>query len=191
MRPRPLVPAALALALLLPALAAAQATTTAVGNLLGPDDKPLTDAQVVIEYKGHVAKTYKTKTDKSGRFLYLNVFTGPHDITFSKEGLGDITVKGYTFHDLGQFEKPPVFRFAQRKVQVPVAAAAGGAAGAAAPATDASSAEMQQLGQLLAAGQVDEALAGYEALAARTPGSAGVHRMLGAAAKKMCDAARA
>jgi Flp pilus assembly protein TadD len=129
------------------------------------------------------------KTDKSGRFLYLNAFTGPHDITFSKEGLGEITVKGFTFHDLGQFEKPPTFRFAQKKVTAPPPAAA--APGAPGPAGGSLAGELQALGQKLAAGQVEEALAGYEALAAREPSSSTVHRMLGGAAKKKGDAARA
>jgi Tfp pilus assembly protein PilF len=179
---------AAALTLLVAAAASAQDTTTAVGILLGPDGNPLPDAQVVIDYKGHIAKTYRTKTDKTGRFMYINVFTGPHDITFSKEGLGEITVKGFTFHDLGSFEKPPVFRFAQRKVQV---AAAEAAAPAAAPTGDPTPGELQQLGQRLAAGQVDEAVAGYEALTARAPGSATAHRMLGAALKKKRDVVRA
>src|SRR5262245_48050014 len=167
---------------LLPALAAAQNTANIVGILLGPDGSPLAGADVVMEYHGHLAKTYKMKTDKSGRFQFVNAYTGPHDITFTKEGLGDIKVKDYTFHELGQFEKPPVFRFAQRKVEVaapaPAAAAAGGGA---------SVGGLTQLNALLAAGRVDEALAGYEALVAKDPGSASAHRMLGAAAKKKGD----
>jgi Flp pilus assembly protein TadD len=178
---------AFALAVLVPVFAAAQDTTNLVGILLGPDGSPLTGADVVVQYKGHVLKTYKMKTDKNGRFLFLNAFTGPHDITFSKEGLGEITFRAYTFHDLGQFEKPPVFRFGQRKVEVPVAAPAG------VPAAVAGSiaVELSQLNGLLAAGRVDEALAGYEALAARAPDSSAVHRMLGAAVKKKGDVARA
>ena len=181
---RCLVPA-LVVAVLAPSFVAAQNTATITGILLGPDGSPLAGAEVVAEYKGHIAKTYKMKTDKSGRFLYLNAFAGPHDITFSKEGLGEITVKGYTFHDLGQFEKPPVFRFAQRKVEVPAPAPAGGGGGGAVAG------ELSQLNALFAAGRVDEALAGYEALAAKQPDSAPVHRMLGAAAKKKGDVARA
>jgi tetratricopeptide (TPR) repeat protein len=177
--------AALALLLLAPALVAAQDTATAQGIVLGPDGSPLADASVVMEYKGHIAKTYTTKTDKRGRFLYVKIFTGPHDITISKEGLGEITVEGFTFHDLGQFEKPPTFRFAQRKVAAPAAP------GAPAAAADGLAAELSALGQKLAAGQVDEALAGYEALAAREPGSSTVHRMLGAVAKRKGDAAKA
>jgi Flp pilus assembly protein TadD len=169
----------------LPALAAAQNTANIVGILLGPDGSPLAGADVVMEYHGHLAKTYKMKTDKSGRFLFVNAYTGPHDITFTKEGLGDIQVKAYTFHELGQFEKPPVFRFAQRKVEVPAPAAAG------VPAGGAPAGELTQVNALLAAGRVDEALAGYEALAAKDPESAPVHRMLAAAAKKKGDVARA
>ena len=183
---RSLVPA-LALAVLVPAVVTAQNTASIMGILLGPDGGPLTGADVVVQYRGHIAKTYKMKTDKSGRFLYLNAFAGPHDITFSKEGLGEITVKGYTFHDLGQFEKPPVFRFAQRKVEVPVPAPAGAPAGGGGAAAG----ELSQVNALFAAGRVDEALAGYEALAAKAPESAPVHRMLGAAAKKKGDLARA
>jgi tetratricopeptide (TPR) repeat protein len=185
---RRVVTGTLALALL-PALAAAQNTANIVGILLGPDGSPLVGADVVMEYHGHLAKTYRMKTDKSGRFLFVNAFTGPHDITFTKEGLGDIQVKDYTFHELGQFEKPPVFRFAQRKVEVP--APASGVAPAAGAAASATAGELTQVNALLAAGRVDEALAGYEALAAKDPGSASVHRMLGAAAKKKGDAARA
>jgi tetratricopeptide (TPR) repeat protein len=175
---------ACALAALAPALVAAQNTTDLVGILLGPDGNPLVGAEVVVQYHGHVVKTYRMKTDKNGRFLYLNAYTGPHDITFTKEGLGDITVKNYTFHDLGQFEKPPVFRFAQRKVEVPAPGAAGASPGSVA-------AELPQVNALLAEGKVDEALAGYEALAARAPDSSSVHRMLGAAAKKKKDVPRA
>ena len=185
MRFRWVVPA-LAVLVLAPSLVAAQNTANITGILLGPDGSPLAGADVVAEYRGHIAKTYKMKTDKSGRFMYLNAFVGPHDITFSKEGLGEITVKGYTFHELGQFEKPPVFRFAQRKVEVP-------APGPATPVAAAGpvGAELHQVNELLAAGRVDEALAGYEALAAKAPESAPVHRMLGAAAKKKGDVARA
>lgn len=184
MSPRRVVPA-LAAAVLLPALAGAQNTTNLVGILLGPDDNPLAGAEVVVEYRGHLAKTYRMKTDKNGRFLYVNAYTGPHDITFTKEGLGEITVKGYSFHDLGQFEKPPVFRFSQRKVEVPAPAAAS------AGGTGSVASELRQVNELLAAGRLDEALAGYEALAAKAPDSSSVHRMLGAAAKKKGDLARA
>jgi cytochrome c-type biogenesis protein CcmH/NrfG len=185
MKTRALLP----LVLLLPALASAQDVTTAVGIVLGPDGSPLAEASVVLHYKGHLDKTYPTKTDKSGRFLYVKVFTGPHDITISKEGLGEIVVKDFTFHDLAQFEKPPTFKFAQRKVAEP--AAGGAAPGAPGPAPGGGAGELAALNQKLAAGQVDEALAGYEALAAKDPGSSAVHRMLGNAAKKKGDAARA
>ncbi|HEX9188548.1 MAG TPA: tetratricopeptide repeat protein [Vicinamibacteria bacterium] len=188
MRPRHLVPA-VALLLALPAFSRAQDVTTAVGIVMGPDGKPLADAEVVIDYKGHLAKTYRTKTDKSGRFMHVRVFTGPHDITISKEGLGEITVKDFTFHDLGQFEKPPTFGFGQRKVAAPAPPA--GAPGAPPPAGGTLAGELQQLAGKLSAGQVDEALAGYEALAAREPGSSTVHRMLGGALKRKGDSARA
>jgi Flp pilus assembly protein TadD len=177
------------LLILAPALAPAQDVVTASGVVLGPDGSPLADASVTLHYKGHLDKTYATKTDKAGRFLYVKIFTGPHDITIAKDGLGEIVVKDFTFHDLGQFEKPPTFKFAQRKVEP--SAAPGAVPGAPAAPGGAAGGELAALNQKLAAGEVDAAIAGYEALAAKEPGTSAVHRMLGNAAKKKGDAARA
>jgi hypothetical protein len=113
----------------------AQGTTTAIGYVLDELGSPVADVQVLLQYKGHIPQKYRTKTDKNGRFVHVNVWSGPYDITLKKEGLGEVTMKDYPIRDVGDTEKPPTFRLAAKK-QAPAApaAAAGPAATAAAAA---------------------------------------------------------
>ena len=55
----------------------AQGTTTALGIVLDAEGKPVPDVQVLLEYKGHQPQRYRTKTDKNGRYVHVNVWSGP------------------------------------------------------------------------------------------------------------------
>ena len=97
------------------ALAFAQGMTTAEGFVLDNDGNPVADAKVLLDYKGHIIQKYHTKTDKKGKFVHVNVYSGAYDVTVSKEGLGEVVFKGFSIRDLGTTEKAPVFRIGQKK----------------------------------------------------------------------------
>jgi Flp pilus assembly protein TadD len=180
---------ALLLAFLLASSALAQGTTTAQGFVLDQDGNPVPDVQVLLQYKGHVPQKYRTKTDKKGRFLYVNVYTGLYDITLSKEGVGEATMKDWTIRDLDAIEKPPTFRIGTKKA---APAGPGDDPAAAATATaGALAAEMQAAGVAFAQGRLDDAQMGYEAVLAKAPDSAEAHHNLGLVLRKKGEAARA
>jgi len=178
----------LAAALLVPAWGRAQGTTTAVGVVQDAAGNPVPDVKVLLDYKGHIVQKYRTKTDKTGRFVHVNVYSGVYDVTLSKEGVGEVMVKGFTFQDLQSTERPPVLRFVVKKAAPPPVAT-----GSVVPAvtTESLQAELSQANQNLAAGRVDEAIAGYEAVLAQAQDVGAVHRLLGLAWKKKGDLARA
>jgi hypothetical protein len=66
------------------------------------------DAKVLLDYKGHVIQKYRTKTDKKGKFVHVNVYSGNYDVTVSKDGLGEAVFKNFTIRDLGSTEKAPL-----------------------------------------------------------------------------------
>lgn len=169
--------------------AGAQATTTAIGVVLDADGRPVSDVQVLLEYKGHIPQRYRTRTDKNGRFVHVNVWSGPYDITLKKEGLGEVTLRGYPMRDVGETEKPPTFRIAARKEDpgAPPATAEDGAAAAARVLAG----DMKRGGEAFSAGRIDEAAAIFESVAGRAPDLAQVHHNLGLVYRKKGDVARA
>jgi tetratricopeptide (TPR) repeat protein len=184
--------ATLAVVLTVPAFA--QSTGTAVGTVVDGDGNPLPDVQVLIDYQGHIPQKYRTKTDKKGRFIHLSVYQGPTKVTFKKEGYGEATVD-FEFRDLASTDKPPQFRLTRR--QAPAVAPAGsGLAPAGGAATDVSALaamadRINAVGALSREGKLDEAQAGYEALAAELPTVPLIPYNLGFIYKKKGDAARA
>lgn len=186
--------------------ALAQGTTTAEGFVLDNDGNPIVDAKVLLDYKGHVIQKYRTKTDKKGKFVYVNVYAGSYDVTVSKEGLGEVTFKSFAIHDLESTEKLPVFRIGLKKAAeaaVPANPAAGAppapepgiapVAPAPPPAelAGALAAQLEKAGSALKAGQLDEAIAGYEAVAVKVPNLPQVQHNLGLAYARKKDMARA
>ena len=183
------------LALLIPTELSAQATTTAEGYVLTPEGEPIPDVQVLLRYKGHIPQSYRTKTDKKGYFLHVRVYSGLYDLTFTKEGLGEVTMTDFVVRDIIAPDKPPVFRIGGKKAPPsPPETGEGESADAAPdPAVDAVAlaAELDAANERLAAGDIDGALAGYEAVAARAPDIPEVHHNLGLAYKKKGDLDRA
>jgi Flp pilus assembly protein TadD len=187
------------LTVLMPSGAFAQATTTAEGSVLTPDGEPIADVQVILQYKGHIPQKYRTKTDKNGRYVHVNVYSGPYDLTFSKEGLGEVTMKDFMVRDIIAPDKPPVFRIGESRKAPPPPPGKGGPeagaepTGAAEPALDpaALAAELDAANAELAAGRLDEALAGYEAVAVKAPDIPEVHHDMGLVYRRKGDLARA
>lgn len=188
------------------ASALAQGTTTAEGFVLDNEGNAIVDAKVLLDYKGHIVQKYRTKTDKKGRFVYVNVYPGTYDVTVSKEGLGEATFKSFTIRDLDPTEKAPVFRIGPKKsAEAPADTAAAGAAstaesGAAPPAPPAPlpaevagalAADLEKANAALKAGQVDEAIAGYEAVGAKVPNLPELHLDLGLAYARKKDMPKA
>jgi Tfp pilus assembly protein PilF len=189
--------AAFTLSFLCGAFVLAQGTTTIVGLVLDNGGNPVQDVQVLLQYKGHTPRSYKTKSDKKGRFVYVNAYSGVYDVTLSKEDLGEATVRDFVFRDLTSTEKPPVFRISGKTgAPPPQAVVAGlGQAGAAAldPAAQAAAIEgiLKQTQDLLATGRVDDAQITLEALVARAPDNAVALSQLGRTYKKKGDNAKA
>lgn len=189
--------AALSLALVAASPALAQGTVTALGRVVDAQGNPIPDVKVLLDYKGHIVQKYRTKTDKKGVFMHLSVYSGPYRITLSKEGLGEVSFDT-NVAEIDSLQKPPDYRFAPK----PAAAApppppeSGLAAQNATPA--AAPVDMGQLTNeinaaiaLSAAGNVDGAIAGYEAILAKTPEIPLVHHNLGMLLAKKGDPARA
>jgi Flp pilus assembly protein TadD len=197
---------------LLPAPAAAQASCTAEGFVLDADGNPVPEVQVLLQYKGHNPQRYRTQTDGKGKFVHVNVYEGLYDLTFSKPGVGEVTVKDFRIREIPSLEKAPTFRLGGVKPAagtpeaVPagasaVDAAAGPPAGASAspgvptgPApVDAAilAAELQKADAALSAGRTDEAIATYERVLASVPDSAPVHHNLALAYKRKGELGRA
>lgn len=190
------VAAALSLGLLAASPARAQGTVTALGRVVDAAGNPIPDVKVLLDYKGHVVQKYRTKTDKKGVFTHVRVYSGPYRITLSKEGAGEVSFDA-NIQEIDSLQKPPDYRFAPR----PTAAAApppdsGLAARNAAPA--AAPVDIGQLTNeinaavaLSAAGNVDGAIAAYEAILAKTPDIPLVHHNLGMLYSKKGDPAKA
>lgn len=202
--------AAFGLAALAAPSARAQATCTAEGFVLDGEGNPVPDVEVLLQYKGHNPQKYRTKTDRKGRFVHVNVYEGSYDLTFSKPGAGEVTVKDFRIREIPSLEKVPTFRLGGSKpAETPgaaagggPAAAGGGAAAAASPArggADAAAtvdaavlaAELQKADAALAAGRTEDAIAAYERALASAPDSAAVHHNLGLAYRRKGDLGRA
>lgn len=198
-----LIPAVAAAAALLlsPAAAHAQATCTAQGTVLDAEGNAVADVVVSMVYKGNKPQKYKTKTDKRGNFMHVNVYEGPYDITFTKEGAGEVTVKDFFVREVPELQKAPTFRLGGVKKTAALAAevaAAPGAPGAApgtpapaGPDPNAIAAMLQKAGDDLTAGRVDDAIAGYQQALAQAPTLALVHHNLGIAYRNKGDLAAA
>jgi Tfp pilus assembly protein PilF len=191
----------LALALLLGGgpRAGAEATCTAEGYVLDGEGNPLPDVKVLLQYKGHNPQRYRTKTDKKGKFIHVNVYEGVYDITFTKEGVGDVQVKDFRIREIPPLEKAPVFRLGSQKkvVAPPPGADATAPADPAAPVAPAGpdpavmAADLQKAAEAFSAGRYDEAAATYEAVLAQAPGLALGHHNLGLVYRKKGDLAKA
>jgi tetratricopeptide (TPR) repeat protein len=73
--------AALFLALLLPAIAAAQNHASIAGQVLDRDGKPW--AGVTVEIKSDVGRVFTVKTDKDGKFVQVGLAGGPYTFTLT------------------------------------------------------------------------------------------------------------
>lgn len=198
MRPRLTVAlAAVSALLLLPAPSRGQGTCTAQGFVFDAEGNPLPEVKVLLEYKGHNPQRYRTKTDSKGKFIHVAVYEGLYDLTFSKEGAGEVTVKDFRIREIQDLEKAPTFRLGGvKKTVAPTAEAveapaAGAAPVAAGPDAAVLAAELQKAADALTAGRLDEAVASYEAVLAQAPGLASVHHNLGLVHKKKGDLAKA
>jgi tetratricopeptide (TPR) repeat protein len=155
---------------------------------------PVPDVQVLLDYKGHVVQKYRTKTDKNGNFIHLNVYTGPYRIILKKEGVGEASFD-FDIHEMGSTQKAPEFKLVSPGRAAP---SGSGLAPAGAPSAGVSPADAGRLvADLNAAralseqGKVDEAIAAYEAIAARATQISLVHYGLANASKRKGDLARA
>jgi tetratricopeptide (TPR) repeat protein len=177
-------------------MAGAQGTTTAEGTVLTPEGEPIPNVEVLLQYKGHIPQKYRTKTDESGRFIHLRVWSGPYDITFSREGFPDVTLEDFTIRDIIHPDKPPVFRL--RAKTPPPSAPAQAAPEEVAPegpdpeeTAEDLAAQLDAANELLAEERLDEAIAAYEKIAAIAPGLPEVHHNLGLAYRRKDDWDRA
>lgn len=189
---KPLIRTAACLAVLLPLAApvAAQSTCNAEGYVYDQDGNPLSDVQVLLQYKGHVPQKYRTETDKRGRFVHVNVWEGPYDLTFTGEDFGEVTVTDFRIRDIQAPEKPPTFTVGVKAA--PAADEEGEPEGPTSEETAAAlAAELDAGNAALAEGRVDEAIATYEAVAVKAPDLPEVHHNLGLAYKRKGDAGKA
>jgi Flp pilus assembly protein TadD len=174
--------------------ARAQGLVTAIGRVIDGEGKPIPDVQVLLEYKGHVVQKYKTKTDKTGKFVHVNVYEGLYHVTLTKEGMGT-TSFDFRIQEIPSTQNPPDIKFVAKAAPPPPPPGSGlapaGSAGAPAADFGKLSADLDAAGALLDKGAVDEAVAAYEALASSAPQIPLVHQRLGAAYKKKGDAAKA
>jgi Flp pilus assembly protein TadD len=178
--------------LLAAAPAPAQVTCTAEGYVHDAAGKPLPDVQVLLRYKGHMPQNYRTKTDETGRFVHVNVWEGPYDITFTAEGVGEVTVNDIRIREYRSPEKPPTFTIGTKEVPAQEATDESAPTGPTSEETaGALAAELDKGNAALAEGKVDEAIAAYEAVAAKAPDLPEVHHNLGLAYKRQGDIAKA
>ncbi len=180
-----------AAALLAPAGAEAQARAKAEGYVLTPEGEPIPNVQILLEYKGHQPQRYRTKTDKNGYYVHVNVWDGIYDITFTKDGEEqEVTVSDFRVTDIVTPEKPPVFRLGTRPSNEPPPPAEGEAAEAIPEGptpeqrAEALAGQLDQGNAALAGGDVDGAIAAYEEVLAAAPDLPEVHHNLGLAYKR-------
>jgi tetratricopeptide (TPR) repeat protein len=173
----------------------AQGTVTALGRVVDAGGNGVPDVQVLLEYKGHVVQKYRTKTDKNGVFTHVNVYSGPYRITLKKEGVGERSFD-FNIQELARIQKPPDFRLVAPTQAAPPPPGSGLAPAVAAPGAapvDANklAGDINAAMALSGGGRVDEAIAAYEAILAKTPGVPLVHHNLGTAYKKKGDLPKA
>jgi tetratricopeptide (TPR) repeat protein len=177
------------LALLAAAVVArAQGTCTALGMVVDKDGQPIPDVQVLMEYKGHIPQKYRTKTDKKGRFMHVNVYEGAYKITFSKEGYGEASLET-SVREIASTEKPPEYHLAKKALEAPAPPPSSGASSRIAPAD--AVALIQSSAELLKAGKLDEAEAAYAALIEKAPQVPDLHFNMALVQEKKHDVAKA
>jgi Tfp pilus assembly protein PilF len=160
------------------AIVVAQSVTTAQIDVLDQDNNPIPDALVTLEYHGHVLQRYKGKTNKKGRFTYVNVYIGPYTIKIVKDGFGEAVIENFGISDKGQFDRPTQLQL-KRKAALPLAAdqplTQAQIEGAAVAIQQAINAAVALVGE----GKYDEAEAAYRKLIELIPNSAPAHYNLG------------
>jgi tetratricopeptide (TPR) repeat protein len=176
--------------------ARAQSPVTALGRVVDGQGGPIPDVQVLLDYKGHIVQKYRTKTDKNGVFTHVNVYSGPYRITLKKDGVGE-TSFDYNIQELDRLQKPPDFKLLPPRTQTAPPPPGSGLAPAATAPGAAPVDATKLAGDINAAmtlsreGKLDEAIAAYEGILARTPGIPLVHYNVGAAYKKKGDLPKA
>jgi Tfp pilus assembly protein PilF len=176
--------------------ARAQGTVTALGRVVDGEGNPVPGVQVLLEYKGHVVQKYRTRTDKKGNYIHLNVYSGPYRITLKKEGVGEVSFD-YTIQEIPSTGRPPEFKLTARPAATPPPPGSGLApAGGSAPGTPPVdlaklTADIDAASALSDQGHVDEAVTALEAITARVPQIPLAHYELADACKKKGDVSRA
>jgi Tfp pilus assembly protein PilF len=172
----------------------AQSLVTAVGTVVDGQGNPIPDVQVLLDYKGHVVQKYKTKTDKTGKFIHLNVYEGLYHVTLTKEGLGTTSLD-FVVQEVPSTQLPPQLKFVTKVAAPPPPPGSGLApAGAVAGAPvdlGKLTADLNAAAALAGEGKIDEAVAAHEAIAAVAPQIPLVHFKLALAYKKKGDTVKA
>jgi len=89
---RKLIVPALALALAFVFAPSASAQTGMIkGKVLDAEQKPISNAQVVIEFAEGVNRKYEVKSDKRGEFIQIGLQSGNYKVTVTVEKLGTMT----------------------------------------------------------------------------------------------------
>jgi Flp pilus assembly protein TadD len=172
----------------------AQGTINAIGKVVDAQGNPVPDVKVLLDYKGHIVQKYRTRTDKNGVFTHVRVYSGPYRITLSKDGVGEVSFNA-SLQEVDSLQQPPEYKFVPKVAVAAPPPPGSGLAPAAAPA--AAPVDMGQLTNeinnaiaLSKSGDTDGAIAGYEAILAKTPEIPLVHHNLGTLYKKKGDATR-
>lgn len=179
-----------ALVLLLPAPARAQASTVR-GSVLDEQGKGIPGVQVEMEFLGDSRqKVVKTvMTDKKGFFLRAGVTTGRWRITFSKDGYKPRGMESDFSSGLVS-EIPPITLLAsgQAAALAPAPVGTAGAPDAPPPAASAEvAATYQKAVAAFTAGQDAEAEALFKQVVEKAPGAGAAHYSLGLLAMKRKD----
>jgi len=91
--------------LLLPAVAAAQGQTgSVVGEIVDQDGLPLDGVQVVVRSPTQIGGDRVTRTDRNGRFRFINLTPGTFELRASKTGLNPIVKRNIEVHLGGSVE---------------------------------------------------------------------------------------
>jgi len=177
----------------------AQQTVAARGRVVDGEGNPVPGVKVLLDYRGHVVQKYRTKTDKNGEFIHLNVYEGQYQVTLSKDDVGEVSFP-FAVRELASTEKPPDLRFSPRPAPPPPPPGSGLAPAAEVPGAAPADAQLdftQIAADINAAtalsreGHEDEAIAAYEAILAQAPNIPLVHYRMAESQKKKGDAAAA
>jgi tetratricopeptide (TPR) repeat protein len=154
--------ALVALALAAPP-APAQSTGTARGKVTDEKGQPIEGAQIIFDYQGGVTRRMgekgEIKTNKKGEYAQVGMPPGAYKIEISKDGY-----QGAAFEariTLGEATQLPEVKLMSR------AAAQAGASAQAAQSTEQLKGDFKKAYDLQAAGNLDEAIAAYQALLAK------------------------